>query len=366
MAVARPSALVISPSTEGWFLPSLLARAGWNCDVVSLVDVYSRSACVRSLYHSSEPKAFVDLALRVHGEDPGYAWVVPASDEILGELCARSLLDKSVLPLLPVDAAASRIHLFSKINLSRALDRHGIATPRWAVVRGGAEAIERAESMGYPCFVKRDRSSGGRGTWFCREPAELIAAAGCFEGQAFLLQQAIDGVLWSVEALYWHGQLRAYALSRVLGSIHRFGPSLERRYWADGLAMPGLLPLLEKLGLALSAHGWANISLVTDSALGSPYCIEADLRPNAWIALDQFLGGDFAAVVRDLLAPSSAGTIECYRRQSADLGAVLHAQRLVQMDAPVEQVQQACRMLPDESPDYLEELIRNKFYLRLG
>jgi hypothetical protein len=362
---SRPSALVISPSTEGWFLPSLLVQAGWNCDVVSLCGVYSLSSHTRALYRAQASQELADLALRVYGEGSSYAWVIPACDDILGELCSRSLLDRRFLSLLPIEVAGARSHLFSKINLSRVLDRHALSTPRWSVVSGCPEALHQAEELGYPCFAKRDRSCGGRGTFFCQQPAELAAAAARFSGHPFLLQQAVVGELWSVEALFWHGQLRAFALSLVLDTIHPLGPSLGRRYGAEAGSIPGLLPLLEGLGPALSAHGWANISLVRDSAGGRLYCIEADLRPNAWIALDQYFGGDFAMAARDLLDSSSGSPRQCYLRPAGSSCTLNHFQRLVQIGAPEDQVRQAMSMLPGESQAFLDVLKSYGFYVPL-
>ncbi len=362
---SRLSALVISPSTEGWFIPALLVQAGWSCDVVSLSSAFSLSRYVRSLSHAQEPRELIDLALHGYGDGSGYAWVIPACDDVLGDLCSRSLLDRRFLSLLPVDEAEARAHLFSKINLSRALDRHGIPTPKWFVVRDLVQALYCAQSLGYPCFAKRDRSSGGRGSFHCEKPADLELAVGHFGGQPFLLQQAIIGELWSVEGLFWHGQLRAFALSLVLDAIHPLGPSLERRYGTDAGSIPGLLPLLMGLGHALSAHGWANISLVRDPIDGRLYCIEADLRPNAWIALDRYLGGDFAQVVKGLLGPSSGPPRQCYLGSEVASCTLMHFQRLVQIGAPLDQVQCAMAMQPGESHAFLEVLTRYKFYAPL-
>jgi hypothetical protein len=357
--------LVISPSTEGWFLPCLFTQAGWSCDVVSLSGVFATSSHVRALHRARGPEELAGLALHLHTQVEPYDWVVPASDDVLGELCFRSLLDQRFLSLLPVDAAAARHHLFSKINFSRALDLYGLPTPRWSIATSSGDALRRAEELGYPCFLKRDRSSGGKGTFHCGQAAELEAAAGRLAGSPFLMQQAITGELWSVEALYWHTKLKAFSLSTFVATTSSFGPSVERRYGAGSEVMPGVLPLLEGLGRALSAHGWANISLVKDAADGHLYFIEADLRPNAWIALDQYLGGDFACAISSLLGPSSPGPKQCYLDTIASPLAVAHFQRLVQIGASPERIQQAMTMRPDESDMFYGELIRNRFYAPL-
>ena len=70
-----PCALLISPSSEGWFLPALLAQAGWQCDVVSLSEVFGLSAHVRRLHLVHQVARLGTQALQVFEQAGGYAWV---------------------------------------------------------------------------------------------------------------------------------------------------------------------------------------------------------------------------------------------------------------------------------------------------
>lgn len=350
-------ALLISPSSELWFMPALLARAGWQCDVVSLSGVYGLSAHVHRLHQVGMVSQLPDEALRVFEQEGQYDWVIPASDDVLGELCRHALIDRRFLKLLPITRREGRAHLFSKLNLSRVLSRHAVPTPAWAAVDSITKVLQQGQVLGYPCFAKRDRSTGGVGTFRCDHPAALQEIAARFEGETFLLQQGLQGKLWGVEALYWQGQLRAFAASLCLSTTRQYGPSLERCY---SEIPAGLDALLQLLGEALCAHGWANITVIQPDD-GELQCIEADLRPTVWLALDEHLGGDFARVVQNLGQQPAAPFVQCYSGLGHDQKLLTHPQRLVQVGAPDQQIQEALKTLPDEAPAFLDELRRHKF-----
>ena len=353
-----PCALVISPSSEGWFLPALLSRAGWRCEVISLSGVYTLSHHVQRVHQVAQVARLADEALRVFEQRGIYDWVIPASDEVLGELCTRSLIDQRFLKLLPITGKEGRIHLFSKLNLSRILSRHCVPTPAWAAVDNLAMAFHQAEVLGYPCFAKRDRSNGGVGTFRCVNAAVLEEIAARLKGETFLLQQELKGKLWGVEALYWHGQLQAFAVSLCLSTISEFGPSLQRCY---GQIPAGLDAPLQLIGKALSAHGWANITMVQVHDDGPMQCIEADMRPTVWLAIDEHLGGDFARTIQNLGQQSKGRLSACYSDHNHNDKLITHPQRLVQLGASDQRIQEALKLLSDEAPAFLEELLKQKF-----
>ena len=350
-------ALVLSPSSEGWFLPSLLAQAGWTCEVVSLSKVYALSAHVRRLHHVEQVERLAEQALEVLQAGLADAWVIVASDELLAELRQRALLDRRYLALLPLAGSHGLPHLFSKLHLSRILDRYGLATPAWRMANSAAEALQAAEMIGYPCFLKRDASNGGRGVVRCLGPDDLNRQGLLWSAEPLLVQQELKGQLWGVEALFWGGRLQAYAASESLQEMHTFGPSLRRRYGSLGQERQEMEQLLMQLGAALSAHGWANISLIQTAARGW-HCFEADLRPTVWLALDQALGGDFAAVIASLPQQLLPSPRLCYCSDERELE---HPQRLLQIDADSQRIRQAWALMPDEAEVYLDDLREERF-----
>jgi hypothetical protein len=354
-------ALVLSPSSEGWFLPALLTQAGWSCEVVSLSSLYALSAHVRRLHHVEQVERLADQALDVLQAGLDAAWVIVASDELLADLRQRALLDRRYLALLPLVGPGGLAHLFSKLQLSRILDRSGLSTPAWRVATSPDEALQAAEELGYPCFLKRDACNGGRGVARCLSSDQLSQHALRWGAEPLLVQQELNGPLWGVEALFWRGQLQAYAASESLEEMHAFGPSLRRRYGGLIQECVALEQLLQQLGKALLAHGWANISLIqtTDCQW---HCFEVDLRPTVWLALDQALGGDFADVIESLPYQLQPTPRLCYRGELRELE---HPQRLLQMGVITERLDQSWMMMPDESTAYLAGLREQRFAVQL-
>lgn len=303
----QPAAvLVLSPWLEGWFLPALLAAAGLRCDLVSACPSFRLSRHIRRLVPVQAASALAPAALACWQNHGPYRWVIACSDSLLGELAQRALLEPAYRSLLPLTAQASSAHLHAKIALSRAFSAGGIPTPVWRVARDPASALQQAPALGWPLLLKQDASAGGRGVWLCRNPEELMQAAQVQAGRPFLLQQWRGGSLHSVEALYRQGTLQAYALSEVLASVGRYGPSTERRYGLPEDQIPELDVHLERIGTALGLHGFANISLIHAGGAEPAQFIECDVRPNAWIHLDRALGGDFARALQACAAAASA------------------------------------------------------------
>lgn len=314
--VANPAeaVLVISPWLEGWFLPALLAEAGLRCDLVSVCPSFRLSRHIRQLELVAAASALAPAALDILQQHGPYAWVVPCSDSLLGELAQRALLDPAYRCLLPLTANGSAAHLHSKIGLSRAFSAAGIPTPAWRVARDVATALQQAPALGWPLLVKRDGSAGGRGVTRCANPVELELAARSQAGRLFLLQEWRAGLLYSVEALYRQGMLQAFALSEIVAFSGQHGPSTRRRYGLPASQVPELETQLERIGNTLGLHGFTNISLVHggDDRTEPPQFFECDVRPNAWIHLDRALGGDFARALQ--AAQPAAGRRACYRQ----------------------------------------------------
>lgn len=291
-------------------MPALLAAAGLRCDLVSASPSFRLSRHIRRLELVDAARALLPAALACWQQDGPYRWVIGMTDSLLGELAQRVLLDPAYRCLLPLTAGAGTDHLYSKIGLSRAFSAAGIPTPAWGVARDAATALQQVAALGWPVLLKQDASAGGKGVWPCWNPAELAQAAARQSGQPFLLQRWLDGSLYSVEALYQHGLLRAFALSAVEACIRENGPSAQRRYGLPSDQIPELEVHLERIGAALGLHGFTNISLMhTPGAL--PQFFECDVRPNAWLQLDQALGGDFARALR------GTGSRACYTQLPA-------------------------------------------------
>jgi hypothetical protein len=305
------AALVISPWLEGWFLPALFASAGISCDVVTACPVFRLSACCRRLCVVPSASHLVAEGLQCVQQYGPYDWVIPASDSLLGEIVQRSALHASYRELMPLAVDADPSHLNSKIGLSRLLSAVGLSTPPWRVAHDSAGVLEAGFSLGLPVLIKLDASSGGQGIRQCQTIDDLEAAAADPLIWPCLIQAQLRSPVYSVEALFCRSRLVCFSVSRMLATVSEFGPSAARCYGLPEREVPDLHLHLQRLGVALGLHGFANISFVYPRDSQVPCFFECDARPNAWIGLDWSLGGDFARHLQrslmqrfDLLTPS--------------------------------------------------------------
>ncbi len=295
---SEPAALVISPWLEGWFMPSLLAAAGLRCDVVSGCAGFRHSRHATRLGCVQAANSLATTAMDFWRQHGPYQWVIAMSDSLLGELAQRALLDASYGSLLPLSSQAPREHLYSKIGLCRVLEAAGVPIPGWRVASDREMTLRFAAELGWPLMLKQDGSAGGRGVYACVDAADLDRAVERLAGRSFLMQEWVHGRIFSVEALFFQGDLRSFALSRMEAFEGRHAPSIHRLYGLTLDVIPDLRSHLMEMGRALGLHGFANISLVHDGGKGPPRFFECDARPNAWLHLDHAFGGDFAGALR--------------------------------------------------------------------
>ena len=258
--------------------------------------------------------------LRLHLVRYRYAWVVFGDDPILSAL-ARRRGEDWLDGVLPIDRRGGDVEMLgSKAGLARVCARHRLPTPHTAVVDSLEAARAVAGSMRYPLVVKIDRSSGGVGVFLARDAAQLervfpLDPVGEV-GVAVVIQERLAGPVWSAEALYDRGRLRACATSIMTRSWPRpFGASAQRQY----LPAPDLDALVGRAGAAISAHGFANITAVQDIATGRHLLFELDLRVNASLRLAAVAGVDFAREVRAMLAGAPIRPPACVAAVAANL-----------------------------------------------
>jgi hypothetical protein len=125
-----------------------------------------------------------------------------------------------------------------------------------------------------------------------------------------LVQKKIPGPLLDLSCFFLETKPVSFSVSEVLRSKPGvYGPSAVRRYFPDRQRDPDLQALLSRLGSALGANGFCNVSAIQSSVDGQLYFFEADLRPNVWIEYPKFYGEDPALEIRlAFAAPGQAET----------------------------------------------------------
>jgi hypothetical protein len=279
--------------------PVLLYQAGCRVDVLCPPRAWpTKNGLIRAAFPLPADPWRATESLRRHLETHRYAWIVFGDDPILEALAGRR--DEPWLDgVLPIDRQAVDLEILgSKAGLVRACARHGWPAPRSAVVNSVEEARASTATLRYPLLLKLDRSSGGTGVFAIDSAAELDRRfPAC--ARDVVMQERIDGPIWSAEALYDRGRLRACATSimtRVWPAP--FGASASRQY----RSAPALEELVARAGAAIGAHGFANITAAWDARSGRFLLFELDLRVNATLRAASLAGVDFAAAVRAMLA----------------------------------------------------------------
>ena len=274
-------------------VPDLLVRAGFRVDCLSLTRAKKHRNVVSDFIYTTNIAEFLEAATRKVGER--YDLIVIGEDDLLQTVLNSSLSDDLKLELLPILETKNFRHLYSKIGLSNILEESGVNTPEFRVANGRDDLKKLSEEIGYPVIVKIDSSGGGSGVYECSDGDDIDHLSGELKDYPVLIQKKIDGALLDLSGFYQEGHLIHFSYSypeRFFG--YKFSPQPVRNYLQLASVEKIVFDELDRLGKALGAHGFANISCIHSDQDQKLYFIEADMRPNAWINFPRYFGDDSA------------------------------------------------------------------------
>lgn len=291
-------ALIIGQSTDLIFaLPPLLYRAGFEVDVISTTKLLRKTSYIREIDYA---KNIDDLLIKAQEKyTEKYALVVIGDDDTLKTIRDSNISDNIKLRLLPVTSEKDYVHIYSKIGLSQILHENKILTPEFRVAHNKIQLITFAEEVGYPVMIKVDSSGGGGGVFECRSEKELISISQRIEIFPLLIQKKIMGELLDLAGFYQGGKLVHFSYSIYEATIHKFGPSLLRKYTQLSKVNQAVFEELQHLGNVLGANGFVNISAILSSIDQKRYYVEADMRPTVWVDYSKYIGDDPALVIKE-------------------------------------------------------------------
>lgn len=278
---------------------SLLVRAGFKVD---LICPHHQHVKTSQWVDISAPKnLLVSKAIELLGSK-NYHLVIVGDDYCMADVIDSNLPIEIKLKLLPVVSSANLDHLFSKCMLSKILLAAGIATPDFEICRSLSDLKEGAKKIGFPLFIKVDRSGGGCGVFECANNKDLLEKSTNLS-YPLLLQKKIEGRIVDMTAFYQNGRLIDFSYSVFYKTVGGpFGASSVRRYTQVAYLPKEIFMELERLGFALGAHGFANITCMEDRITGQRYFIEADMRPNVWVDHARYIGNDPAKTISQYFA----------------------------------------------------------------
>ncbi len=288
-------------STLELALPVLrvLRSAGFTIDFIGKRKVLRGHPAIERFVWARDAASVVQhaaLAIR----QCAYQLVVLTDDQTIRQILESALSDEEKLRLLPVTSALDFRHLSSKIGLSETLAAHGITTPDFAPVRHADELAIAVRKMGFPLILKGDFSNGGSQTFKLLHEQQFQALPQPFGFFPAVLQRHVEGRLIAIEAFYQDARLVHFGYAKALRLQHdgEFSPSSVREFSPRASSDAAIVDELTRLGAALGAHGFANISCIECAADGKRYYFEADMRPTVWVDYPRYFGDDPALRIR--------------------------------------------------------------------
>jgi len=223
---------------------------------------------------TADPIGYVEFLLD-RLQRGSYDVLFPVHDQVYLLSRFRETLGRQVGVALPPFESIERVQ--SKVYFTRLLDEVGLPQPRTEVVPT-ADGLDA--SWNYPCYVKLDYSTAGRGVWrvesaeqMRRVGREIRGLAASFDEPApLVVQQPAEGTFHAVQAVFRHGELAVAHCYR--GRAVGVGGSFHGR---ESLRHPFVLDDMTRLGAALRWHGAIHAEYFLDDA-GRPAYLEANPR----------------------------------------------------------------------------------------
>jgi predicted ATP-grasp superfamily ATP-dependent carboligase len=294
-----------------------LGRRGWR---VIAADADPRSPGLQSRYtadrmvypHPLTAPAETVAALLRAARDRSVDLIIPVTDAVILPLSEARGQFTDICQLAIPDAAAL-VAVTDKQRTLELAQRHGVPTPRSAVVRTPRDAMAAARSLGWPVVVKprvsrlyrRRAPTEVLSVDYADRPARLAEQMRRFEGRcSVLLQEYCRGVGYGVELLLHQGRPLAAFQHRRLREVPVSGGSSAFRE-----SMP-LDPTLYGYAVhLLEALSWTGLAMV-EFKVGpdGPRLMEVNGRVWGSLPLAVRCGMDFPARLVELYLHGPSNT----------------------------------------------------------
>lgn len=284
-------------------LPRLFSNAGIEVSAIAPANFFLQRSRFVNAHHPCDPAPeSVVNALREHLSNVSepYAMVI-LGDDPLQQCMVRHASEPWVRAILPIDLnRVPPAFLCSKAEFATLCRRAGLPIPKTFSGTTLQEAQQAAAQLSFPAILKDDFGFSGVSVRRIASIGELEKHfATSSTAEKWLLQEEIRGPIATVDVLYEHGRPRAWIASHaVVTRFGPFGPSTRRRF----VNLPGIKPILERLGAETGAHGFMGLDLIHEQPSGRLVLLELNCRPTAGHALAEYAGLNFAAELRALLA----------------------------------------------------------------
>lgn len=235
------------------------------------------SSLVRRWYrcpsYSRDPQAYLDYLLeRLRSEK--YDVLLPTHEQTYLLSRFREAIEQYVGLAVPDFAALEQMQ--SKAAFARLLDQLEIPSPPTKIIASPDELLQHTD---FPCFVKVDFSTAGRGVWHVHNQQELQAAAAEIDfshGREVLVQQPANGIQCTSLAIFDSGRILMCLPFHIrrpgVGGWGMNGESLDH---------PEVVEHMRRMGEHLKFHGALFVDYFFDQRTRTAQYIEANPRLGA-------------------------------------------------------------------------------------
>ena len=251
---------------------TVLAAAGVRVDVLSCADQplarFSRwcLAVHRAPSPSLDPLGYLRAVAALMGTGD-YDALLPTHEQAWLFAAGRHLLPEH-LPLAVASAEAFD-QVQGKLAFCRLLDTLDLPQPAWKAVTDLGDLAE----IGFPCWLKSDHSTAGRGVRYLPDADTAARALAAFNavGARVLAQRPAPGRYAQAGALFEHGRLIAVHTSEQVG-VGAGGSAAAR----VGVDHPLAREHIARIGAHLNWHGGLTLDYLHED--GRPQYLECNPR----------------------------------------------------------------------------------------
>ena len=252
-----------------------------------------------------------------------------------------------------------------KSNTVSLASKLGIKVPRGFTVTSAEEAVAKAESLGFPVFLKESFSWGGLGVVSCPDPATIRQAFNTRRPTMLPLrlllktllgrhwyptcapidiQSPISGQVAMFSGLAMRGQLLGGICAFQLECAYPQGPSTAVRICHD----PEIFAASTKMVLALGYSGFIGFDFIKPEDGGEPVFIECNPRPVPIAHLGGRLGVDLAVLLANYLSTGRLPVQPVFPQGTLEV--ILFPAAL----QPLPWHHEVLRDIPNDDPGFLE------------
>lgn len=289
---------------------SFLEDAGQDVDLITTHKFFKHAPALKSYYYIRNS---AELIKKIKGFPLSqYTLIVIADDPTISLILNSSLPHNIKLKLLPVLSSKNYMHLCSKVGLAKIFTQFKVSQPNYKIINSNEELEKIIRDSKVPHMAKIDFSTNGEGVFDLSLNTDVNKLFNSpLLRYPLLIQERISGQHIDLSAFFQNGNLIYFSYSVIEKRAgDKYSASSVRSFFAITKKDKNIFRAISKIGKALGAHGFTNISGIQSFEDKKIYFYEADVRPTAWIKYPSFIGINGPNIVRDFFYSKTSNFID--------------------------------------------------------